>query len=297
MRPILVILAAGAGTRYGGLKQLAPIGPTGESLLEYSAFDALRAGFDRIVLVVRPETEAIFRERLDERMAERVPIAYVHQRPDGAPAAAGRRTKPWGTGQAVLAVESQVSGPFGVINADDFYDGASFVALSKFLADAHQGRRLAVVGFSLARTLTDAGAVSRALLEVDGESRLRSILEHREVWRQGERIVYRDSEGRELPFGGDEVVSMNMWGFTPELLPELQRRFGDFLARLGTDQDSEFLLPEVIQDLVAEESFEVEVLPGGSRWCGITFREDQERAKSFISSLVELGEYPEELWG
>lgn len=296
MRLTLVILAAGAGTRYGGLKQLAAIGPNGETLLEYSAFDASRAGFGRIVLVVRPETESTFRERLDSRMAMRVPITYVHQGLNAEWEGLSKRLKPWGTGHAVLALESVVDGPFAVINADDLYGAESYAALSDFLAEARSERCLAAVGFRLAETLPDSGPVSRALLDVDRDARLRNIVEHLEVWRQADRIVYRDDNGRERTFVGDELVSMNMWGFTAELLPELRHRFARFLDRFGSDRDAEFLLPEVIQTLVAEELFEVTILPGRGEWCGITFREDEEHVQSIIGSMIAQGRYPRELW-
>ncbi len=340
MNLTLVILAAGAGTRYGGLKPLAPIGPSGETLLEYSAFDALSAGFGRIVLVIRPESEPAFRQRLDSRMARRVPVAYVHQRlddpavserppavserppavserppavserppavserpPAGSerpPAGSERlprRVKPWGTGHAVLAAASEVGGPFAVVNADDFYGTESYVALSGFLTGARGDRVLAAVGFHVAETLPDAGAVSRALLEAGGDGRLRRIGEIFEVWRQDGRIVYRDGGGHERALDGDRLVSMNMWGFTPRLMPELRRHFADFLARPGREPGAEFLLPEVIQSLVSDGRFRVEVLAGSGEWCGITHRQDEGRARSVIASLVDRGRYPRELW-
>ncbi len=300
MSPTLVILAAGAGTRYGGLKQLAPIGPRGETLLEYSAFDALRAGFDRVVLVVRPETECAFRERLDSRMAQRLPVAYVHQRLDDLPAAFDRpagRFKPWGTGQAVLAAEPEVGEVFAVINADDFYGAESYATLAGYFAETRPDSSLAAVGFLLADTLSEAGAVTRALLDVGDEGRLRDIVEIPEVRRQDGRIVCHDGEGHRQCLSGDELVSMNMWGFTRELLPELRHRFTDFLIRSGGATGTEFLLPEVIQSMVRDGRFRVEILPASGEWCGITFRQDQQRVRSVISSLVEKGCYPEKLWG
>ncbi len=306
MKPTLVILAAGAGTRYGGLKQLAAIGPGGETLLEYAAFDALRAGFDRVVLVVRRETEGTFRRRLDAGMARRAPVAYVHQCLNDLPVAFERppnRVKPWGTAPAVLAAEPEIDGLFAVVNADDFYGAASYAALSRFWTGSREGHGLAAVGFPVAETLTDAGPVSRALLDVDVEGRLREIVELLEVWREGGRILYRDDEGRPQALDGDEMVSMNMWGFTPRVLPELRRLFTDFLARSGRAADgdrlelgAELLLPEVVQSLVRDGRFRVDVLPGSGEWCGVTFRQDEERVRSVISSLVDRGRYPKELW-
>jgi NDP-sugar pyrophosphorylase family protein len=293
-----VILAAGAGTRYGGLKQLAPVGPSAETLLEYSAFDAARAGFERIVLVVRPETERKFRDRLDGGMARCLPVAYVHQCLDDLPATLERppeRVKPWGTVQAVLAAQSQVDRPFAVVNADDFYGLQSYVTLSRFLSDSPEERRLAAVGFRVAETLTDAGPVSRGLLSVDSVGRLREIVEILEMWREGDRILYHQN-GQVQALSGDELVSMNMWGFTPELLLELRSRFISFLKRSDRLSEAEFILPEVIRCLVREDRFRVDVLPGSGEWCGITFRQDHQRVSSTISSLVAQGRYPQELW-
>ncbi len=299
----LVILAAGVGSRYGGLKQLAPVGPGAETLLEYAAFDALRAGFQRVVVVVRPETEPAVRERLDPGMARQVPLTYVHQCLDDLPAGVeptAGRVKPWGTGQAVLAAESAIDGPFAVVNADDFYGAESYAAIAASLRPGD--RRLATVGFRVADTLVPhryadpPAPVSRALLEVDDSGRLRRIVELREVWRQEGRILYRDAGGRRQVLAGDELVSMNVWGFVPGVLDELRCRFADFLERSGRVAAAEFLLPDVIQSMIRDRRFEVEVLPAGGGWCGITHRRDQQHARSVISSLVQEGRYPQELW-
>ena len=300
MQPTLVILAAGAGSRYGGLKQLVPIGPSGETLLEYSAFDALRAGFGRVVLVVRPETEDLFRERLDSGMGGRVPVAYVHQGltdlPDGVAVVEGR-ARPWGTGQAVLAAAGEVEGPFAVINADDFYGAESFAVLSRFWSEASPERaELAVVGFHVSETLTDSGPVSRALCGLDEQGHLREIVEIPRVWRQNEGVVFEDVDGSLQSLQGDELVSMNMWGSAPELFAELRRRFGEFLSHSAEIPDAEFLLPDVIRAVVREERFRVEVLLGAGEWCGLTFREDRERATTLIARLVAESRYPEALW-
>ncbi len=303
--PALVILAAGAGSRYGGLKQLAPIGPRDETLLEYSVYDALQAGFGRVVLVIRPETEGAFRERLDTRMARRVPVAYVHQRLDDLPAdprletdraRCATRTRPWGTAHAVLATAGEVDGWFAVINTDDFYGAGSYLALAEFFTRKQSGRSVAAVGFRVADTLSDAGAVSRALLDVDDAGRLRDIVEIPKIWRQDGQILYLDGEERRQLLHSHERVSMNMWGFTGELLPELRRRFTDFLLRTGGNRTAELLLPEVIRSTVRDGRFRVDILAADGEWCGLTFRQDQPRVRSFIASLVEQGRYPEELW-
>ncbi len=297
----LVILAAGAGRRYGGLKQLAPIGPGGETLLEYSAYDARGAGFSRVVLVVRPEDERTFRRRLAP-MAKRLAVAFVHQTTsDLASDSACRpdRTRPWGTGHAVLAAEAEVAGAFAVVNADDFYGAGSFAALAAFLRRSAPAT-LAVVGFEVAQTLSDAGPVSRALCRSDEDGLLGEIVEL-EVWRQDGRIVHRVAGDRPLsgripPLEGGELVSMNAWGLSHDLFAELRRRFAAFLAASGKLDDAEFLLPDVARALIRDRRFRIEVLRGSGPWCGITFRQDEERAASVIASLVERGQYPQELW-
>ncbi len=300
----LVILAAGAGSRYGGLKQLAPIGPSGETLLEYSVYDALRAGFSRVVLVVRPEDQPAFDRRLAKRMARRVPLAYVRQTTGALPPGFGRRSdriKPWGTAHAVLAAEAEITGAFAVVNADDFYGAGSFDVLSSFLRAQQAGAQggspatLAVVGFEVAQTLTEAGPVSRALCRLDDQGLLRQIVELKKVWRQGGRIRYGDDVSF-VPLRGDELVSMNMWGFPRDLFAELRCRFGEFHATSNGRTDGEFLLPDVVQALIRDQRFRVQVLRGSGPWCGITFREDEQRTASVIASLVAQGEYPEELW-
>ena len=299
MQPTLVILAAGAGTRYGGLKQLEPVGPSGETLLEYSAYDALRAGFGRIVLVVRPEAESMFSDQFESGLGRRAALAYVHQTLAGSSTSADRpveRAKPWGTGHAVLAVESEIDGPFAVINADDFYGAESYAQLFGFLDESRESESMAALGFPVGETLAAAGAVSRAVLDADGKGRLSSLIEYVEVWRQAGQIHCRDHNGRRKTLVGDELVSMNMWAFTPDLFPGMHVLFSEFLTRFADDPEAEFLLPEVIQTLIQSESIQVAVISGRSEWCGITYRQDRSLVSTVISSLVEQGHYPDRLW-
>jgi len=301
MAPTLVALAAGVGSRYGGLKQLEPVGPNGETLLEYSIYDAMQAGFSRVVLVVSSETESLFREAFAGGMAGRVAISYVHQSVEDLPAALQRvpgRVKPWGTGQAVLAAEPEVLGAFAVINADDFYGAESYQALGRFLSESHDGEtwRFSMVGFQLGQTLSASGSVSRALCRLDADRRLERIVEVLEVWKHERGGAYTDAAGERIIVSGDQIVSMNMWGFTPALFPELRCRFIEFLGQYGQVEGSEFLVPEVVQDLVHTGRAQVDVLNHAGRWCGITYPEDKERVAGIIASLVMDGEYPERLW-
>jgi hypothetical protein len=297
----LVILAAGVGSRYGGLKQLDEVGPAGETLMEYSIYDALRAGFRRVVLVVRPETEDEFRDGLGRRIDGRMELAFVHQTlddlPDGRMPPEGR-TKPWGTGQAVLAAAQAVPGPFAVINADDYYGAASYRSLAGFLDDVGPAAaEFALQGFEIGPTLSPAGAVSRGLCRVDSEGRLRAIVEVLEVVKDGDGGRYLDGTGRDRHLRGDEPVSMNMWGFTPAVFELLRQAFSRFLDGSGSDPAAEFMLPAAVQSFIDAGRARVSVLTESGTWCGITYRQDRRRVVSFMADLIEQGVYPWDLWG
>lgn len=297
----LVVLAAGVGSRYGGLKQLDRLGPSGETLMEYSIFDAARAGFHRVVFVVRPEIEEDFRETIGKKIGARLEVNFVHQTLDDLPGdhtpPAGR-SKPWGTGQAVLAAEPVVPGAFAVINADDFYGAESYRSLARFLevASGTTTPDYAIPGFEIGLTLSKAGSVSRGICRVDNDGWLQSIVEVLEVWKHGEGGRYIDSAGTEKILRGTEPVSMNMWGFTPKVFGDLRGEFAAFLETHATHLKREFLLPAAIQNLITADRTRVKVLPNSSQWCGITYREDRDRVKAFIADLVREGEYPRDLW-
>jgi len=299
----LVILAAGIGRRYGGLKQLEPVGPGGEALFEYSIFDARRAAFDRVVLVIRREIEHEFRRFLQARLTEDIHVSFVYQElsdvPDGV-VLPSHRTKPWGTGQAVLAAAAEIQGPFAVVNADDFYGSDSFATLGEFLQTHHGDTppTFALAGFRVGPTLSDTGPVSRGLCRTDGTGWLEEIVEVLEIGKHGAEGRYTDASGVDRVVPGDELVSMNMWGFTPAVFSELRARFRQFLGASGKapDGSSEFLLPDAVQRMIDDGSARVRVLRHEGRWCGITFPEDRERVRGFIASLVARGEYPKRLW-
>ena len=296
----LVILAAGVGSRYGGLKQLDAVGPSGETIMEYSAYDAARAGFHRAVLVVRPETEADFRDTVGRRIGAHLAVEYVHQTLDvsahGLRPTAERR-KPWGTGHAVLAARAAVADRFAVINADDFYGAASYRSLAGFLRDLAFSRPtdFALQGFRIGPTLSAAGTVSRGLCQADREGWLQHIVEIPEVCKRDGGGCYTDGDGVEHQLAGDELVSMNMWGFTPAVFDELGRQFAAFLERSAHDPGAEFLLPAAVQRLIAGRRARVRVLPEAGQWCGITYREDRDQVAAHIAGLVARGVYPERL--
>ena len=296
MKPTLVIMAAGMGSRYGGLKQTEAVGPSGEWILDFSVYDAIRAGFDKIIFVIREEFEEEFRQRIEARWRHRCRIAYVCQRIDDLPerfAPTPERTKPWGTGHAVLSCRGEIEGPFGVINADDFYGRAAFERLAGLLVDLPaDGRLLGLVGYRLDRTLTDHGTVSRGVCDVDGKGRLVGIVERKHVRRDPDGASYLDEDGwHSIP--ASAIASMNMWGFPRVFLDWLGDAFARFLEgpRLGMDKD-EFLIPTVVGDLVDSGATQVRVLKTDARWFGVTHREDLSHVRAEIAKQVERVVYP-----
>ncbi|HEU4698984.1 MAG TPA: NTP transferase domain-containing protein [Gemmatimonadales bacterium] len=280
--PTLVALAAGMGSRFGGPKQLEPLGPSGETFLDFAFYDALNAGFTQAVLVVRPEMHEAFTKGLVARWRDRMPVAFVDQTIETAKGPVAR-TKPWGTGQAVLAAAGEVHAPFGVMNADDFYGAAAYRTLHGFLHTRDPASTIyAVLGFPLGATLAEQGGVNRAVLRVDPEG----WLEHAEEVKD---IV----PGR---FPPDTPVSMNMWGFTPAVFPQLAAGFHDFLAGSAADPAAEYLLPTVVERLIAERRARVRVLPATGPWAGLTHPEDRPRVVAFLRDLVERGVYPSPVW-
>ncbi|MEI6463370.1 MAG: NTP transferase domain-containing protein [Verrucomicrobiota bacterium] len=286
----LVVLAAGMGSRYGGLKQIDPVGPGGETVLDYAVFDALRAGFTRVVFVIRRDFEAIFREKIGARYAGRADVDYVFQSlealPPGFTPPAGRE-KPWGTGHAVWCARAALGENFAVINADDFYGADSFAQLARFLAPA-RGGDFAMVGFRLANTLSEHGVVSRGVTAAGPDQALHSIVEH--------TGIAPEEVGPGRKFSGEEIVSMNCWGFTPALFAGLDPQFREFLAARGGEPKSEFYLPAAVSAMIGRGGAQVRVLPTASTWFGVTYREDKPRVQAAIAGLVQAGLYPEKLW-
>jgi hypothetical protein len=308
MRPALLVLAAGMGSRYGGLKQMDPVGPAGETVLDYAVFDAIRAGFGRVIFIIRHDFEAVFRAQIGARYTGRIAVDYVFQSPGQLPAGfsppAGRE-KPWGTGHAVWCAREAVQEPFAVINADDFYGADSLAQLGRFLtsraaapagfdpmsghqppATLHAG--FAMVGFQLARTLSENGAVSRGICTVDAHGLLQSITE-----RTG---ILAAEVGPGKTYTGRETVSMNCWGFTPALFAGLDRQLREFLATHGAVAKSEFYLPAAVSTMIARGEAEARLLPTDSTWFGVTYREDKPRVVAAIAGLVRQGAYPAKLF-
>jgi len=295
----LVVLAAGVGSRYGGPKQIDRIGPGGATLLDYAAFDAKRAGFERVILVVREGMEAEMREAVGDRIARHVPLAYAVQPnalPPGFPSPP--RTKPWGTGPATLAAAPLLDGPFAVINADDFYGAGSYRVLAEYLRSPPPGPvpEFAIVGFPLAATLSPDGPVSRGVCTVDRDGLLVSIREVLKIERDGEDAREIDGTGRTHRIPGTTPVSLNFWGFGPALLPALEDGFHRFLEENAGSTKAEYFLPSGVQSLVERGGARVRVLGGGGPWGGLTYPGDRPRLVALVESLTGRGEYPRDLW-
>ena len=298
MKPQLVVMAAGIGSRFGGLKQLEPVGPSGEKVMDYALFDAKRAGIERVVFVIRKEFEASFHEQVGAHFAKWLDVSYAFQELDLLPAGftlPEGRTKPWGTAHAVLAARSRVDGPFIVINADDFYGRQAFRLLADFLATSQDA--YAMVAFRMSNTLSEHGSVARGVCEVGPDGLLRSVVEHTGLVRDGEGVREDHADGTCRRFTGSEPVSMNFWGFPKGLFPELEARFARFLSARGHEPKAEFYIPTVVDELIREDLARVRVLDTPDPWFGVTYREDKPAVVARIRQLIEAGEYPVSLWG
>ncbi len=309
--PALVVLAAGIGSRYGGLKQVEAVGPGEATLLEYSVFDALGAGFARVVFVIREEMLAGFRERLGDRIARRLPVEYVFQRlddvPDGFRVPAGR-TKPWGTAHALLAAGRVVREPFAVINADDLYGARALRVMGEFLSRGRPGSApnsppaaggmatYALVAYRLGETLSEHGAVSRGVCRCTADGWLESISEIAGIRPGPAGGLYRDEDGLERELHAETRVSMNLWGFTPDVFDHLRAGLEAFLEREGHSTTAEYYLPTAVRELMQAGRARVRVLATDERWCGITHRQDLEAARRYIAAQIERGIYPQVLW-
>ncbi|MBK8479189.1 MAG: NTP transferase domain-containing protein [Opitutaceae bacterium] len=295
--PTLLVLAAGMGSRYGGLKQLDPVGPGGETILDYAVFDAIRAGFGRVVFVIRRDFAEAFNSQVVAKYAGHILVDTVFQAldalPPGVSLPAGRE-KPWGTGHAVWCARHAITTPFAVIGADDFFGRDAFLQLAAFLksasssgsstAGATTGSAFAMVGYRLANTLSEHGAVARGVCTVGADSRLRTVVET--------TGIRREDVGPGRTFSGAEIVSMNCWAFTADFFPALDRQWREFAAARGHELKSEFYLPEAVSQQVATGGAIVEVRPTSAEWFGVTFREDKPRVQAALLDLATRGEYP-----
>ena len=295
--PTLLVLAAGMGSRYGGLKQIDSVGPNGETIVDYSIFDAIRAGFGKVVFVISREIEQQFKEAVGARLEEHVTVEYVFQQlaklPRGFSVPAGR-SKPWGTMHAVLVASEAIGEPFAVINGDDFYGAESYRLLAQHLCSGTKD--YAMVGFVLRNTLSDFGAVSRGVCQVSSGGFLEGVVELTNIKRHGSGARNVDATGHCVDLSGDEIVSMNMWGFTAEVFEQLKEELRNFLKRSGTDLHLESYLPSMVNDVVSMGHARVRVLQTNDPWVGVTYREDRPRVLDYIGRLIQSGVYPKRLW-
>jgi len=300
MKPTLVILAAGIGNRYGGLKQMDGVGPSGETIVDYSIYDAVRAGFGKIVFVIRRSIESEFREVFFERLRRSLDIDYVFQEledlPEGMSVPEGR-TKPWGTSHAVIAAAAKVGEPFAAINADDFYGLRAYEVMAGFLRTLkNEETSYALVGYELNLTLSEHGSVARGVCEVDAEGMLTGIVERTCVERTPDGIVFKESDGRSISLSGRETASMNFWGFTPTFFAFARREFEIFFQKNINNPKAELFIPLVVNELIVTGQVRVKVLKGGEKWFGVTYKEDRPRVVEEIRKLVAAGIYPEKLF-
>jgi len=296
--PTLVVLAAGMGSRFGGLKQLEPLSAAGNILIEYSVFDAIRAGFGKVVFIVRKSFVDDFAKLVDAA-ARHVTVEYAFQdeyEPPGVNLPA--REKPWGTGHALLAAEHQITGPMAVINADDFYGSSAYETAATFLTgEAADSTRYGMLGYALRSVLSAHGSVSRGLCQLEGDGRLSSILEHTKVYAADGNIVSEDEQGDRTALSESQLASMNFWLVTTSIFPFLNAEIREFAALQETDSTAEFLLPDIIGKLIRSGEVTVNCLPHDDTWFGMTYPEDRESAISVISGMHDDGSYPSPLWG
>jgi UTP-glucose-1-phosphate uridylyltransferase len=300
MKPTLLILAAGLGSRYGGLKQLDQIGPSGETLMDYSIYDAIKAGFGKVVFVIRKSFENDFKTYIFPKYANYIKVEYVFQELDMLPKGyklPEERVKPWGTGHAVLMANQQIDEPFAVINADDFYGRDSFMAVASFLnaLDEDNQNTYCLLAFKLKNTLSEFGSVSRGLCYLDKNDYLISIEEHTKITIQKSKIISLKDE-KKLELSGDAPVSMNLMGFTPSAFKYFKYYFDEFIENNINNQKSEFYLPDVLSRIIKSKSGKVRVLPSNEKWFGVTYKEDREFVVKNISEMVKKGIYPDKLW-
>lgn len=301
MEKTLVIMAAGMGSRYGGLKQLDGVGPNGERIIDYSIYDAVRAGFRKVVFIIREENFPAFQEAIGDEVSSVIPVEYVFQSVNRLPAGISvppGRKKPWGTGHAVLCCADVVHEPFAVINADDFYGPEAFRLLSDWVETAGGAApaEFCMAGYILKNTLTENGSVSRGVCETGPDGFLRSVTERTKIMRRAGRIQYEES-GVWHDISEEQVVSMNCWCFPPSFLNEIGARFRRFLTEnQGNLESAEFFLPSVVCDLIAEGKCRVRVLPTSEKWFGITYQEDRPAVQKAILTRIQNGDYPSPLW-
>ena len=301
MKPTLFVLAAGMGSRYGGLKQLDGLGPNGETIMDYSIFDAIRGGFGKLVFVIRKDFEQDFREKVLSKYEGHIPTELVFQAIDNLPegfTAPAERTKPWGTNHAVLMGKDVIKEPFAVINADDFYGRDAIAVMGKWLSELPEGStgKYSMVGFRICNTLSENGSVARGVCSKNDQDLLTGVVERTEIMRVDGTICYKDEQGEWQPVGEQTPVSMNFWGFTPDYFKYSEEQFIDFLKENADKPKAEYFIPLVVDNLINSGEATCEVLDTTAKWFGVTYAADRPATVEKIQSLVDAGEYPNKLF-
>ena len=297
----LLVLAAGMGSRYGGLKQLDAVGPNGETVIDYSVFDAIRAGFSKVVFIIREEFSDDFKSIVSEKFKDKINVGYAYQSLDSLPTGfelSPTRVKPWGTGHAILSACSQINEPFAVINADDFYGKEAYEKIFEYLSNVaidSSPAEFCMVGYPLKNTLSEHGSVSRGVCLVDDNCKLLSVNELTKIHELDGVILNNSNNERCAELTGEEIVSMNMWGFSQQIFKQLDYLFVQFLSVNSQDIKSEFYIPFAVDDLIKSDSATVQVLSTKGKWFGVTYKEDKEEVEAAICSLISRGDYPSKL--
>jgi len=300
MKPTLLILAAGMGSRYGGLKQIDKIGPSGEAIIDYSIFDAIRAGFGKVVMVIRPELENDFREFFGNKLDDKIEIEYVYQTIDNVPEGievSADRKKPWGTAHAILVAANAINEPFLAINADDFYGTEAYQAVADFFNNNKNENTHSMVGYELGLTLSDFGTVSRGVCQYDDKFILKNITEVTNIEKKENQTGYTDPDKGWSSVNPRAYVSMNVWGFYPGIFDVFRKGFEQFIEKAKDDPKAEYYIALPLMDMIAQKEGAIKILQSDARWFGVTYREDKEFAINKINGLVKTGKYPANLWG
>jgi NDP-sugar pyrophosphorylase family protein len=298
MKPTLIILAAGMGSRYGGLKQLDEVGPNGEAIIDYSLYDAIRAGFGKVVFVIRHDFEEAFKERFDPKLKGRIAVEYVYQSLDKIPAGftlSPERQKPWGTAHALLMADGAADGPMAVINADDFYGKKAYQAMADFLTTSTGPEEYSMIGYNVENTLSDHGTVSRGVCATDANGYLTTVVERTKIIGEPDGIFFYEEDGKHQ-LDPKSPVSMNFWGLKPNVFTYLKEGFSQFLTDHGTELKSEYFIPLLINDNIVNGNIKTKVIECDSPWFGVTYIEDKPIVKGRIAKLIAEGVYPEHLW-
>jgi choline kinase len=297
MQPTLLILAAGMASRYGSMKQTEGFGPSGETIMDYSIYDAIRAGFGKVVFIIRKDFAENFKAQFDAKLKGKIAVEYVYQEMDSFVDPADMpadRTKPWGTGHAVLCAIDVVKEPFAVINADDFYGADAFVKAAEFL-NKPDNNAYSIIGYRLEKTLSEHGTVSRGVCQVDADNNLVSITERTKIYKEVDKIVYEENDAKvEVP--ADSSVSMNFWCFQPSVFESTKNLFSVFPKENKENLKAEFFIPIIADHFIKEEGGSIKVIPTSSQWFGVTYKEDAPGVKASLDKLIEAGEYPTNLW-